>query len=105
MIIRQRNAAALRAKADQAICGALRDNELKRQSSVFSPKNELNGMTLSVMFCALLVYARGFDHLFPEIQSEETTFVLDLLTQLQELIALTYWWQSEEADCVSDYCM
>ena len=103
VINRQGNAAAFRAKSDMAICGALQDNGLKRQSSMFSSKNELNCMTMSGVFCALLVFVPVFNQLFPGIQSEETTVVLDLLTQLQELIALTYWWPSEEADGVSDY--
>ena len=103
VINRQGDAVAFRTKADIAICGALRDNGLKKQSSVFSSKHKLNNMTLSGVFCALLVCVPVFKQLLPENRSEETAEVLDLLTQLQKLVAWTYWWPSEAADGASDY--
>ena len=103
VINRQGDAAAFRTKADIALCGALRDNGFRKQSSVFSSKHKLNNMTLSGAFCALLVCVPVFKQLFSENRSEETAEVLDLLTQLQELVALMYWWPSEAADGVSDY--
>lgn len=62
VINEQGDAVESSAKAEILICGALRENELKSQSSVVSSKHGRNDMTLSGLSYGLLVCVLGSSH-------------------------------------------
>ncbi|PXF41580.1 hypothetical protein BWQ96_08694 [Gracilariopsis chorda] len=84
-----------RLKADVSLCSALRDNGLIRQTSVYNVKEKkLHSMTLSGTYCLLLVAAAVFPRWLRGVNDE----LCELLEDLQQLVGLTFWWPTMEAD-------
>ena len=90
----------MRAHADIYICCALKENGLLTQSTVYNYNSKsLHSMTLSEMYCVLLVASSTLRDVITTFSPDHPSAIsFSLLRRLQRLIALTYWDPQPEVD-------